>query len=69
MGNINENWDDLSKSKYCVYFICLFLSMLNFGLMISDSIGKEGFIFKLCDCKVGSILKIVSLLFIIIFYF
>lgn len=69
LGNINENWDDSSKSKNCVYFTCSLLSMLNFGLMISDSIGKEGLIFKPCDCKVGSILKTVSLLLTIIFHF
>lgn len=69
LGNIHENWDDSSRSKNCVYFTCSLLSMLNFGLMISDSIGKEGLIFKPYDCKVGNILKTMSLMFTIIFHF
>lgn len=69
LGKINEKWDESSRSKKCVYFTCSLLSMMNFGLMISDSIGKESLIFNPDDCKVGNILKTVSLLLTIIFRF
>lgn len=69
LGKINEKWDDSSRSKKCVYFTCSLLSMVNFSLMISDSIGKESLIFKPDDCKVGNILKTVGLLLTRIFHF